>query len=170
MVLAAGALALSANAAATSWKVGAAKVYGADGATTYTGAMYLFCADITSVDSVTSALAAGQDVTTLGAIHTMSASAGTVSASAAANQFVSEAFTANSGYDFFYVMVDDGKYLVSNVKEDIIAQATTTQSIAFGNQESFTKNTSNWVAVPEPTSGLLMLLGMAGLALRRRRA
>ena len=32
---------------------------------------------------------------------------------------------------------------------------------------------SNWAtmaAVPEPTSGLLMLLGMAGLALRRRRA
>ena len=27
-----------------------------------------------------------------------------------------------------------------------------------------------WVAVPEPTSGLLMLLGFAGLALRRRRA
>ena len=29
---------------------------------------------------------------------------------------------------------------------------------------------SSWQAVPEPTSGLLMLLGMAGLALRRRRA
>ena len=28
----------------------------------------------------------------------------------------------------------------------------------------------SWTAVPEPTSGLLMLLGMAGLALRRRRA
>ena len=27
-----------------------------------------------------------------------------------------------------------------------------------------------WQSVPEPTSGLLMLLGMAGLALRRRRA
>lgn len=27
-----------------------------------------------------------------------------------------------------------------------------------------------WVVVPEPTSGLLMLLGFAGLALRRRRA
>ena len=29
---------------------------------------------------------------------------------------------------------------------------------------------SNWTAVPEPTSGLLMLLGMAGLALKRKRA
>ena len=28
----------------------------------------------------------------------------------------------------------------------------------------------NWAAVPEPTSGLLMLLGVAGLALRRKRA
>ena len=35
-----------------------------------------------------------------------------------------------------------------------------------------TQMTGTWTAtsVPEPTSGLLMLLGMAGLALRRRRA
>lgn len=30
------------------------------------------------------------------------------------------------------------------------------------------QSAGNWTAVPEPTSGLLMLLGMAGLALRRR--
>ena len=29
---------------------------------------------------------------------------------------------------------------------------------------------SGWTSVPEPTSGLLMLVGLAGLALRRRRA
>ena len=29
---------------------------------------------------------------------------------------------------------------------------------------------SGWTAVPEPTSGLLLLLGMAGLALKRKRA
>ena len=37
---------------------------------------------------------------------------------------------------------------------------------------SFQSAISNatWTAVPEPTSGLLVLLGMAGLALRRKRA
>ena len=35
---------------------------------------------------------------------------------------------------------------------------------------AYADNTSDWTAVPEPTSGLLMLLGMAGLALRRKRA
>ena len=39
-----------------------------------------------------------------------------------------------------------------------------------GNMQSATQNASNWAAVPEPTSGLLMLIGIAGLALRRRRA
>ena len=31
-------------------------------------------------------------------------------------------------------------------------------------------STSGWQSVPEPTSGLLLLIGVAGLALRRRRA
>lgn len=42
-----------------------------------------------------------------------------------------------------------------------------TTGLSFGNMGT---QQANWTAVPEPTSGLLMLLGMAGLALRRRRA
>ncbi len=33
-----------------------------------------------------------------------------------------------------------------------------------------TQMNGEWAAIPEPTSGLLMLVGLAGLALRRRRA
>ena len=53
-------------------------------------------------------------------------------------------------------------------------------AVALGNIESaaktvtFNMNNGTWnytaAAVPEPTSGLLMLVGLAGLALRRRRA
>ena len=45
-----------------------------------------------------------------------------------------------------------------------------TVSFAF-NDKVIESGTDGWVAsVPEPTSGLLMLVGLAGLALRRRRA
>ena len=39
-----------------------------------------------------------------------------------------------------------------------------------GSAASIISNVADWQTVPEPTSGLLLLLGVAGLALRRRRA
>ena len=96
----------------------------------------------------------------------------------------SESFTAGTAYDFYMaVVVDtdtDGKYdyLYVSASKNAYAQdssKTTTVTLAPATSTSFQGDGSysapGWyTAVPEPTSGLLMLLGMAGLALRRKRA
>jgi len=59
----------------------------------------------------------------------------------------------------------DAIYTVSGLETDASTLATFTFTSA-----GTSSAPNNFTAVPEPTSGLLMLLGMAGLALRRRRA
>ena len=90
-----------------------------------------------------------------------------------------------TSYDFSVLLIDAAatggpKYMVS----DTFAQKAykigddEALSISFDTgyfgENALTYNATSaangWAAVPEPTSGLLMLLGMAGLALRRRRA
>ena len=72
-------------------------------------------------------------------------------------------FVGSTTYSFYYTMDDaSGAVFTSDIKNSK-ANATAMREVKF-------TSTGSWSAVPEPTSGLLMLLGMAGLALRRRRA
>ena len=86
-------------------------------------------------------------------------------------------------YESFFVLFDSAsptagtsKYVVisgASTLTKTIGSTTATVAFASGNVSSTLADASNWSsygAVPEPTSGLLVLLGMAGLALKRKRA
>lgn len=138
------------NAASFQWQ--AANIYGADGTTKFSGTATLY------------AIISGTDT----AVQVATASSGAVTK--ASTIFSNDALIAGNNYDFYFVIEDNGKTFTSAAKTGVTAQATATTLINFGNMQSATQNASNWAAVPEPTSGLLMLLGMAGLALKRKRA
>ena len=72
-------------------------------------------------------------------------------------------------------ITDSSKYYLTETKDLQTLTGTSSQSLKWGSQSTASQAAGAWAnvkpeAVPEPTSGLLMLLGMAGLALRRKRA
>lgn len=92
---------------------------------------------------------------------------------------------ANGTTKSFYAVVYDAS-TVADAKNYIVSTDVSATATAAGNDVTLTfgamagtslaankfygQSWASTTAVPEPTSGLLMLLGMAGLALRRRRA
>jgi len=153
IMLAAVATTLVASAATTNWKLVAGNIYASDATTKYTGNAIIYC------------VGAGD-----GGADLVVATEAAISSGVAAYSFSSTALTAGTTYDFYFTFEDNGMQFTSSNKTGVMAVATGTANIQFGNMQSATQDSSNWQAVPEPTSGLLMLLGVAGLALRRRRA
>ena len=148
IMLAVFGAAIAAQAASFNWQ--AANIYGADLVTKYTGDVELY-AIIDGVDTL---------------VHTATATSGAISRNN--TTFSSDKLVGGETYDFFFVFEDGGKSFTSAIKADVSAQATSTVTVNFGNMATATQTAGNWAAVPEPTSGILMLLGMAGLALRRK--
>lgn len=140
--------ALVTNAAATNWKFTSAAMVN-DSGSAYSGDVQIW--------------AAGGDFSEAKLVTTLATTSGTLSNVS----FSSELFTAETTYDFYYVLTTSSGTLTSATKS-VKALGTGAASIGFGNQNAYTKNASNWSAVPEPTSGLLLLLGIAGIALKRK--
>ena len=63
-----------------------------------------------------------------------------------------------------------GAYTVTPSSPDVLVTDTVDFATLSGSSEIQLSRNPITAAVPEPTSGLLMLVGLAGLALRRRRA
>ena len=73
-------------------------------------------------------------------------------------------------YDFYFVVFNDAD--ATKATEYAMVSDLNKEYSSLDGKFSAAGNFSGatWQSVPEPTSGLLMLLGVAGLALRRRRA
>lgn len=172
--------AVFAHAAAANWKASASGMYNGTGSTAdsalYSGTAYLFDAGVTSQASLFALIEAN---TTIG-----TSTAGYV----ATATFDSEGYFGNlqfsngeqggGSYTYYFVIVDGDKAYFSNEKAVTANATVTAKNVGFSAQSGSSalpmgtgfQGAGKWSAVPEPTSGLLVLLGMAGLALRRRRA
>ena len=162
-----------ANAAAVGWS--------AAGMTNYKGDAYSFFIigqkGVTDISTVTALLDAGTDVSSY------ALGSGKVSNTGTANrQYSASGVTLGEGsYTGFYVLFDTetptagtSKYVVISGQSGLtktIGAFTANTTFAAANVGTFVNDSSHWSAygsVPEPTSGLMLLLGMAGLALKRK--
>ena len=180
------ALAAVAQAASVSWSI--SNIYSPSDSTAKVAAggmsAWLFVTanstDVTTGIPVTT-LAAVQTVlnsgdltglSSLAAAHSSNTAAGIIGGATGLTGFSSGTLTA------FAVVVDStdlataGNYfLVSDgaTKSATFTSATGAKPLSWGDQTAYTQGAGKWTAAaPEPTSGLLLLLGMAGLALKRK--
>ena len=186
VVLGAVALAAVAQASSFSWKTATGQYVYQAGTSTKAGSVtaYLFNADVVSRDALVAAFVdAGKgltDFTSLSSKATSTAGAITSTSFTATPSGTETELTAYfaiiSGDDIFVSQEVTGAYQATANTQLSFSPTTASKAAAV---EWTTGSTSvatagGWytaaAAVPEPTSGILLLLGMAGLALKRKRA
>lgn len=167
--------AVAAQAAAFSWATSkSGKIYAA-GSTTdlVAGTAYLFETTTMSQTALLNAFVDGS-IDMSGA----SVSSATVASGAISTTEFAWGETGKTGNFYMAMIVDDNLY-IGNTYEGLgqasattkisISEKATSQLAAMDASNGYTKG--GWYqSVPEPTSGLLLLLGMAGLALKRKQA
>jgi len=138
--------------------------------------MYMFCVDdYAKKTALSDALAGKLDTTKMATSTTLSSQ----------SKITSKSFdygTTGEKYDFYFVAIlDTGKVYISNTMADKENPTSGSTPLTYADLASTSKSVTTFNAstyagaagvysIPEPTSGLLLMLGMAGLALRRRRA
>ena len=163
------------NAASVTWTLSG--VQASDGSGNANGYLAMVFDAATSQEAVISAILSN-DASALGALAndwsqtTTSTSAGFMRSAGNGNYAAGDSFGAYLVIFDASSVADAENYFITQTKTGTIAANGANATLAFGTYANQVSAGSSWqaVAVPEPTSGLLMLVGLAGLALRRRRA
>ena len=162
--------AIVANAASVQWDMDYSYTPGTtDYAENYL--VYFFDNAVTSRDNVIASIAAGNTTFVSSALGTAQLTD--------SEGYASEMNVGNYGNSVDvtgYLVIFNANTLADATKAYVTPAETGTTTpiggasyLGFGDQTG-TQAAGNWTAVPEPTSGLLILLGMAGLALKRKLA
>jgi len=143
--------------------------YGTYGAVT----LYMFDAATYAQETAFAALKAGTLDTTKAVTSTTLAST---------SKITTKSFdygTQGEKYDFYFATVLDSKnFYISSMMEDKINPTSGSTPLTYADLDTTSKTTkaagatfagAGFYNIPEPTSGLLLLVGMAGLVLRRGR-
>ena len=183
ITLVATALGVAANAASYTWST-SGRLYdgsGNSGAEYYVSGKtaYLIFASVVSQDDLVRSFLS-DSATAQSTVATKSIASAAVDTEGKISSTATYDTTAQ--HDAYFVIFNGDKMYVSGtaVASYDVLNPTEVKDIAFGAQTSVSKATfddstttysgAGWYAVPEPTSGLLLLIGVAGLSLKRKRA
>lgn len=178
--------AVAANAATFNWTtagLSSSQVIYAKGSTSTTlytannaAVLYLFDAAVVSQDALLTSLRSGGDISKLTSVTSQSL--------ASSSKITAKEFTygaAEVDYNF-YTAVLNGEDVLITASVLAAGQASDTSPVSFSGLKgissaagfdetaTFATKGAGWYAVPEPTSGLLMMVGCALLALKRKHA
>ena len=181
MFAAAAAVAVATQAAQFNWGFSQVREGWDDNTVKANGTAYLFLVGSNGATeaAVASAISSAKDATSLGtalsgmAIDTKDMSSGAFSG------LTADGITATAPADLFFAVISDDGYAYQGAAVNVTTIETLgSTEVLFGSQKNATSAASAWSNVggggsgggdvPEPTSGLLLLVGGAMLALRRK--